>query len=111
MKTPKEEAIELLRKFNRRVENDNESEANFLRWLYNDFKMKASFVVHDADNSPDPCAALRAQNEELIAALKEIQKIGKSGVLERRETGKPTWHLNEAVAEIARAILAKYGKE
>ncbi len=44
---------------------------------------------------------------ELISALEAIAKIGEDGVIERRETGKPTWTALAAVKEIAREAIAK----
>lgn len=44
----------------------------------------------------------------LISALEAIEKIGEDGVIERRETGKPTWSALEAVKDIAREAIAKH---
>ena len=52
-------------------------------------------------------ARLIAAAPDLLAALHELAEIGEGGVIERRETGKPTWSALEAVATIARAAIAK----
>lgn len=51
-------------------------------------------------------ARLIASAPDLLAALKDIVAICKDGVIERRETGKPTWQALDAMAEIARAAIA-----
>ena len=45
--------------------------------------------------------------KDLIDALRELAAIGEGGIIERRETGKPTWHALDAVRDIARAAIAK----
>jgi hypothetical protein len=47
----------------------------------------------------------------MVEALRELAAIGGGGVIERRETGKPTWSALDAVQSIARAALAKAGVE
>lgn len=54
-------------------------------------------------------ARLIAAAPDLAAALLELAEIGEAGVIERRETGKPTWSVLEAVATIARAALSRAG--
>lgn len=50
---------------------------------------------------------IESVNADLLAALEELRAIGEAGVIERRETGKPTWSALDAVKEIARAAIAK----
>ena len=45
-------------------------------------------------------------HERLVAALREIAGIASCGVIERRETGKPTWYATVAIADAARQALA-----
>ena len=45
-----------------------------------------------------------------VTALERVMTIGKDGVIERRETGKPTWSALEEVRRIAETALAKTGK-
>ena len=52
-------------------------------------------------------ARLIAAAPELLAALRELADIGEAGVIERRETGKPTWGALDAIQTIARAAIAK----
>ena len=46
-------------------------------------------------------------HEDLLAALQELAKIGEEGVIERRETGKPTWYALDAVKNIASNAIAE----
>jgi len=59
-------------------------------------------VYHNPAN-----ALLIAAAPELLEALRELAEIGEGGVIERRETGQPTWHALDAVRTIARAAIAK----
>jgi hypothetical protein len=43
----------------------------------------------------------------MLAALRDIETIGGAGVIERRETGKPTWHALDAIKDAARAAIAR----
>lgn len=52
-------------------------------------------------------ARLLAEAPQLIETLRTLAEIGEAGVIERRETGKPTWSALDAVATIARAAIAK----
>lgn len=45
--------------------------------------------------------------EELLGALREVAAIGEAGVIERRETGKPTWCALDEIKDIANAAIAK----
>lgn len=47
-----------------------------------------------------------AETKLLRDALCEIAAIGDAGIIERRETGQPTWSITDAVKTIARAALA-----
>jgi hypothetical protein len=53
----------------------------------------------------DPAAFVR----EVREALAKIERLAKDGVIERRETGKPTWSLTDDVASISRRVLAMIG--
>ena len=52
-------------------------------------------------------AALIAAAPDLLAALEAVASIGEAGVIEKRETEKPTWYALDAVKVIARAALAR----
>lgn len=87
-------------------------------------------VVHRHDNgdthvalvidswicSPDPCEAeanarLIASAPAMLEALRAMEAIGSAGVIERRETGKPTWNALDAIRDLARqAIHAATGE-
>lgn len=44
---------------------------------------------------------------ELIEALQKISTLADEGVIQRNETGKPTWSLIDALKEITRPVIAK----
>ena len=44
---------------------------------------------------------------DMLKALHEVLAIGEGGVIETRETGKPTWHALDAVKTIASKAIAK----
>lgn len=46
--------------------------------------------------------------KELIGALKDILKISEDGVVQRNETGKPTWSALDAIKQIAGEAIAKH---
>ncbi len=48
---------------------------------------------------------------DMEEALRRLAEIGEAGIIEKRETGKQTWNALDAVADIARAALAKAGIE
>ena len=48
---------------------------------------------------------MKSAVSELIAALEAIAKIGEEGVIERRETGKPTWNALDAIKQIAQEAI------
>jgi len=48
--TPQEQAIELLKEFLRRFEDDNIEVKEFEHWIYNEFQMKADSIVFKAEN-------------------------------------------------------------
>lgn len=48
-----------------------------------------------------------APKPDAIDALERLLAIGKDGVIERRETGKPTWSALEEVARISETALTK----
>lgn len=52
-------------------------------------------------------AQLIAAAPVMLAALKELAAIGAAGVIERRETDKPTWHIISAIKAIAGEAIAK----
>jgi hypothetical protein len=52
-------------------------------------------------------ANLLAAAPELLEALRELAEIGEAGVIERRETDKPTWNALGAIKSISRAAIAK----
>ena len=49
---------------------------------------------------------LQNERDDLVAVLQSLAAIGEGGVIERRETGKPTWHALDAVKNIARAAIS-----
>jgi hypothetical protein len=55
----------------------------------------------------DANARLIAAAPAMLAALRDIETIGGAGVIERRETGKPTWHALDAIKDAARAAIAR----
>ncbi len=52
-------------------------------------------------------AILIAAAPDMYAALEKLEQIGEGGVIERIETGIPTWHALDEVKNISRAALAK----
>lgn len=52
-------------------------------------------------------ARLIAAAPAMLAALKELAAIGEAGIIERRETGKPTWCITDALKTIAGEAIAK----
>ena len=58
-----------------------------------------------------PPATLRAEVAELREALRSIETMSAGGVIERRETGKPTWYALTAICDTARATLARIEDE
>lgn len=48
-----------------------------------------------------------APKSDAVAALERLLAIGKDGIVEHRETGKPTWSALEEVRRIAETALAK----
>jgi len=61
-----------------------------------------TFPTEDAAN-----ARLISSAPALLAALRALAEIGAAGVVEKRETGKPTWSALDAVTNIARAAILK----
>ena len=60
--------------------------------------------------NPDEAAAnarLITAAPDLLGALERLAAIGEAGVVEVRETGKPTWSALEVVKTIARAAIRK----
>lgn len=57
-------------------------------------------------NADRICRAVNA-HDDLLAALRKLAEIGEGGVVERRETGKPTWYALDVVAHIALAAIAQ----
>jgi len=53
------------------------------------------------------CRELERENTELKEALIQVFRIGEEGVIERRETGKPTWHALDAIKTIAMTAIEK----
>lgn len=49
---------------------------------------------------------LLAAAPKLLAALEAVAAIGEAGIIEIRETGKPTWNALTEVAKTARAAIA-----
>ena len=54
-------------------------------------------------------ARLIAAAPDLLEALRMLRAIGAGGVIERIETGKPTWNALDEVEKIARTALDKAG--
>lgn len=52
-------------------------------------------------------ARLIAAAPELLAALRALAEISTGGVIEKRETGKPTWYALEEIGKIAATAIAK----
>lgn len=50
---------------------------------------------------------IRANTRKLLEALEKLAAIGESGVIERRETGKPTWNALDEIKTIARDAITK----
>ena len=63
---------------------------------------EAGTVRHETGLTP---RELADQREMMLEALRELAAIGEGGIIERRETGKPTWHALDAVKGIARAAI------
>jgi len=51
-------------------------------------------------------ARLIASAPTMLEALRAIADIGAAGVIEKRETGKPTWYAMDAMRDAARAAIA-----
>lgn len=57
-------------------------------------------------------AQLIAAAPVMLAALKELAAIAEAGVIERRETGKPSWNIMDAIkATTGEAIAKAEGRE
>lgn len=44
---------------------------------------------------------------KVLEALKQLKAIGEGGVIERRATGKPTWHALDEIKRIATEALVE----
>ena len=75
---------------------EGDSGATERRIQWPEAKANADFIVR-AVNAHD----------DLLAALRKLAEIGEGGVVERRETGKPTWYALDVVAHIALAAIAQ----
>lgn len=57
-------------------------------------------------------ARLIAAAPAMLAALKELAAIAEAGAIERRETGKPSWNIMDAIkATTGEAIAKAEGRE
>lgn len=52
-------------------------------------------------------ARLIESTPELLEALESILKLAEAGVIQRNETGKPSWSLTDELKTITRAAIAK----
>ena len=52
-------------------------------------------------------SALIASAPDMLLALRELLAIGEGGVIQRNETGKPTWSAMDEIKRIAGAAIAK----
>ena len=52
-------------------------------------------------------ATLIASAPDMLLALRELLAIGEGGVIQRNETGKPTWSALDEIKRIAGAAIAK----
>ena len=59
------------------------------------------------NNERNANAMLIASAPELLDALRELLAIGEGGVIQRNETGKPTWSAMDEIKRIAGAAIAK----
>jgi hypothetical protein len=50
---------------------------------------------------------LRKNNKALLNALRKVVTTCKAGVLERRETGKPTWYALDHLGAVATSAIAR----
>lgn len=55
----------------------------------------------------DELVNLRASAPELLAALQALAEISGGGVIEKRETGKPTWYALKEIRKIAVAAISQ----
>lgn len=62
---------------------------------------------HEEGDDGESNARLIAAAPELLSALEQLLEIGERGYIERRETGKPTWHVLPEITKIASAAIAK----
>lgn len=49
----------------------------------------------------DKFERLQRRHAALLSALETLDAIGRGGVIERRETGKPTWYVLEEIRKVA----------
>ena len=76
------------------------------RIVYIDELGHGRYIAHGYDEKN---AALIEAAPAMAEALRGIAEISAAGVIERRETGKPTWCAMDAIRDAARAALEKAG--
>lgn len=98
----------------RKIERELSAKAGHAIGIGSYFHDMVSNVIHDGrEEAIKLLPQLRgpqlrgAPKPDAVDALERLLAIGKDGVIERRETGKPTWSALDEVARISESALAK----